>query len=193
MYSVVLQMSAKVRTYRLQRFGLKKMNNHLKEAIQVAVQLQTGVVVWIRDLPEEEYQQIRQERDRDGLYRKQDSVIFLEEIVQLLDLQECVFNKPQYSKMYWGRVKVLDKMRTVVMVHHSKLMDAQTQYYKREGNVGRLPYVPLATRAGEYTRMITYVWIESPRWLWIDTPESGYENITEEVMEHYGLTHRVQP
>ena len=191
LYIIILQMSAKIGTNRLKWFGITKMNNHFRLGLQVAERLETGIVVWIRDLPEREYQQIQEGRESDGLYRNQGSTIFLSEIVQLLDLQNCVFNQPQYKKMYWRRVKVLDKMRTVIVVHKNEMMAAGTRYYKGKNNGGSLPYLPLTTRAGEYTRMITYVWIESPRWLWLDTADSPYEDITEEVMEHYGLTYNV--
>ena len=173
-------MTLKIGTTRLRKFATDKMHGHFQAGLEKAEQLQTGIIIWIQDLQEKDFRRIREDRDLDGVFRKNGNSVFLEEIVQKLDLKNSVFSEYELRKYYWKRAQILDKMYTVIIAHFHAELDAFTRYYRGRNVLGRhIPHIPLASKMGVYTRVRTHTWIEKE--------DANYEDITHLVKCQYGI------
>ena len=161
-----------------------RFESHLDKAERLSIDTKGPIIVWVSQLDKKDLDKIltAQKNNTEGLFPYQEGkVLLLDEGVQQLGLGHNIFNQ-EPNPFFYKWTEILGKTKlTICRDELRHPCTKRTKLFRHRNTTGELPYIPLAARVDNCSRIRTQQCIQPLEDI------SGYSDITREARNKYSL------
>ena len=149
-----------------------RFESHLDKAERLSIDTKGPIIVWVSQLDKKDLDKIltAQKNNTEGLFPYQEGkVLLLDEGVQQLGLGHYIFNQ-EPNPFFYKWTEILGKTKlTICRDELRHPCTKRTKLFRHRNTTGELPYIPLAARVDNYSRIRTQQCIQ-PLEIFLVTP-----------------------